>query len=476
MIEMSMYVGTGFLLASLSMLAILPLVHNRAVRLTTRRMEGCIPSSMAEILADKDLLRAEFSMSTRRLETEIERLSTKNARQLAELGRKGDAINSLKRELSALRDEMRPTEEELAINAAALEQAKRALFASESELGWRTQDLAESLAFAESRKIEIDALRIEGEALKQRLEDARNEMKATEDRHNAAAQKAARVLAEKETELAKRTEELSERSSSAESRTIEIIALKSEAEALNERLNSATKELELAERRRYAAAQEAERVLVDKESQLAKRTQELAERSASAESQENENITLKTEVQSLQERLNGARAELKVLSDRRDAERTAAVQKLAEERGKFEKFRCRVADLVEQVTLQNAQEKVIAGRAQELEERLSTQLRMLDEREAEVRHLSREVEIAREAEADLHAAITKMEDRENVVAQNLTAEKAELQAALERVNGERVRLSYEVTDLRRRLKENWASAQNEISPLNGDTAARERAA
>jgi len=128
------------------------------------------------------------------------------------------------------------------------------------------------------------------------------------------------------------------------------------------------------------------------------------------------------------------------------------------------------------VTLQSAQEKVIAGRAQELEERLSTQLRMLDEREAEVRHLSREVEIAREAEADLRAAITKMEDRENVVAQNLTAEKAELQAALERVNGERVRLSYEVTDLRRRLKENWASAQNEISPLNGDTAARERAA
>src|SRR3974390_912907 len=170
MIEMSMYVGTGFLLASLSMLAILPLVHNRAVRLTTRRMEGCIPSSMAEILADKDLLRAEFSMSTRRLETEIERLSTKNAGQLAELGRKGDAINRLKRELSALRDEIRPTEKELAINVAALEQAKRALFANESELGWRKQELTDSLALAESRKIETDTLRIEVEALKQRLE------------------------------------------------------------------------------------------------------------------------------------------------------------------------------------------------------------------------------------------------------------------------------------------------------------------
>jgi hypothetical protein len=45
-------------------------VHNHArVRLTTRQLEAKIPSSMPEILADKDLLRAEFAMSTRRLET-----------------------------------------------------------------------------------------------------------------------------------------------------------------------------------------------------------------------------------------------------------------------------------------------------------------------------------------------------------------------------------------------------------------------
>src|SRR5689334_16552534 len=106
MIEVSMYVGTGFLLAFLSTLILLPLVHGRAVRLTTRLLEGRIPTSMAEILADKDLLRAEFSMATRRLVAEIERLRTKDTRQVAEIGRKNDAINSLKRELSALQDEM----------------------------------------------------------------------------------------------------------------------------------------------------------------------------------------------------------------------------------------------------------------------------------------------------------------------------------------------------------------------------------
>ena len=155
MIELSMYVGTGFLLASLGMLVLLPLVHNRAARLTTRRLEGCIPSSMAEILADKDLLRAEFSVSARRLEAEIERLRTKNASQLADIGRKDDAINSLKHELGALRDELRPNQEELAMKSAALQQAKRVLASNESELVWRMQELAESLALADNRKTEI---------------------------------------------------------------------------------------------------------------------------------------------------------------------------------------------------------------------------------------------------------------------------------------------------------------------------------
>ena len=69
MIESIMYFGIGFLLAALSVLIVAPLVHDRAVRLTMRRVEATIPLSMAELQADKDLQRAEFAMSTRRLET-----------------------------------------------------------------------------------------------------------------------------------------------------------------------------------------------------------------------------------------------------------------------------------------------------------------------------------------------------------------------------------------------------------------------
>ncbi len=68
MIEPIMFFGIGFLVASLFGLVLIPLVHNRAVRLTMRRLEAATPLSMAEIQADKDQLRAEFAMSTRRLE------------------------------------------------------------------------------------------------------------------------------------------------------------------------------------------------------------------------------------------------------------------------------------------------------------------------------------------------------------------------------------------------------------------------
>jgi hypothetical protein len=126
MIEPIMLFGIGFLVASVIGLGIIPLVHNRAVRLTVRRLEAATPLSMAEIQADKDQLRAEFAMSTRRLEMSVEQLRAKTTNQLAELGKKSDAITRLKLELGektatifalearekALRDQIHATEQE----------------------------------------------------------------------------------------------------------------------------------------------------------------------------------------------------------------------------------------------------------------------------------------------------------------------------------------------------------------------------
>jgi hypothetical protein len=106
MIEALMYIGIGLLVGCLIGLAIIPLVHDRAVRLTVRRMEATLPRSFTEIQADKDLLRADFAVSTRRLEILIEQLRTRSVSQLVELSRKTDLINRLKSQRDALKVEI----------------------------------------------------------------------------------------------------------------------------------------------------------------------------------------------------------------------------------------------------------------------------------------------------------------------------------------------------------------------------------
>jgi hypothetical protein len=101
-----MYVGIGFLVASLIGLGIMPLVHGRAIRLTKRRLEASLPQLMAEVQAAKDLQRAQFAMSTRSLEVKLEQSNYKAASQLAELGRQRDAFNRLKAERDALKVEI----------------------------------------------------------------------------------------------------------------------------------------------------------------------------------------------------------------------------------------------------------------------------------------------------------------------------------------------------------------------------------
>ncbi|HTT48989.1 MAG TPA: hypothetical protein VMG39_13420 [Pseudolabrys sp.] len=198
MIEPIMYFGIGFLVAALIGLIIIPLVHNRAVRLTMRRLEAATPLSMAEIQADKDQLRAEFAMSTRRLEMSVEQLKTKTTSQFAEIGKKGDAINRLKIELGektaaifaleardkALRDQLRATEEEIAAKTGIMYEAERTLSDKEAELAKLVGALDERSTLADSQRVEIDALKSEVETLKVKLASASSELKAVESRRD----------------------------------------------------------------------------------------------------------------------------------------------------------------------------------------------------------------------------------------------------------------------------------------------------
>ena len=192
MIEPMMYIGIGFLVAGLLVIGVIPLVHARAVRLTLRRLEASTPVSMAEIAAEKDQLRAEFAMKMSRLDMSLEQMKAKTTSQLAELGRKSEAIARLKFELgekaaallaleskeTQLTEDLGIAQGELAAKTAALEQTERALASAQAELAHVTASFNDSSITAGGQRVELTALRAHADALKGQLESYEKETKA----------------------------------------------------------------------------------------------------------------------------------------------------------------------------------------------------------------------------------------------------------------------------------------------------------
>ncbi len=181
MIEPIMYIGIGFFAASLLALVTIPLVHDRAVRLTLRRVEADIPPSVAEIQAHKDQLRAEFAVATCQLKTSIEQLKVKVASQLAELGKKTDTIARLKIDLGektatifALQRSNKVLKSQLSAAEEAALNGGHADHLLANKLARVTADSNARSILADSQRIEIVALKTEIETLKNRLALARN--------------------------------------------------------------------------------------------------------------------------------------------------------------------------------------------------------------------------------------------------------------------------------------------------------------
>jgi chromosome segregation ATPase len=450
MIESIMYFAIGFFVAELTVLAVVPLVHGRAVRLTTRRLEAALPASMAEVRADKDLLRAEFATATRRLEIKVDQLTNNSASQLAELGRKSDAINRLKIERDALRDQLRASEESAAVKVNAARDAERALVEKESELAKLVSTVDERAALADSQNAEIVALTRQVETLNELLGHAAAEARAAEDRRAAAMRDAERALSEKESELAKLmstaeralakkeselanlTSTLDERAVLVDSQNAEIAALTRQIQTLKDQLTQATDKAST------------------KESELAKLTHTLDERAALVDSQNTDIATLIGQVQTLQQLLAQAGPEARAAKDRRAAERSelkAATDQLTEERAKFDDFHRRVSELVQRLSAQTAKDKLVARQTREdLQGRIVEQSRLLQDHERELNYLREEIATARQSECDLQ-----------ITAHNFSAENSRLRAMLERANGERTRLTYELTTLRRQVQNTEAA-------------------
>jgi chromosome segregation ATPase len=348
MIEPIMFFGIGFFVASLLGLVLIPLVHNRAVRLTMKRLEAATPLSMAEIQADKDQLRAEFAMSTRRLELSVEQMKAKTTSQLAELGKKTDAINRLK-----------------------------------VELGEKTAAIF---------------------SLEAREKSLKDQLGATESEHSV----------------------------------------------------------------KIGALREAERMLQEKQAELAKVAHDLHDRSTAADSQRVEATALRAQVEALKDRVSGHEREAHEIGDRLSRERREeadASTELQEERGRVEKLSDRDSQLERQLVAQTTEAEVLGRRVQEVEARMTDQVKVLSEREIEIAALREKITEGQKIEADLRAELSGASGRSKAGAEGLVKEKALMEDQLNQARADRSKLQQEIASMKREAEQTWAAERVENALL-----------
>lgn len=220
MLEGILYFVLGFLSAALIALMISPAIWNRAVVLTRRRIEASVPLTLNEIQADKDQLRAEFAMSTRRLEMSIEELREKAARQVIEVNRKRDelaklseesrervrTISELESRASDLRAQLRDREDQLSIATQRLDETRGKLEARALELESLRARLAETETDYDSRRIEVVAKETMLESLSDKVGTAEERERAARMELAALREEHSRALSDLERERERLTE------------------------------------------------------------------------------------------------------------------------------------------------------------------------------------------------------------------------------------------------------------------------------
>jgi chromosome segregation ATPase len=181
-IEQTMVFALGFLAASLIALAVAPAFWRRAIRLSTRRLEMQLPLSPEEIVAGRDLLRAEFAVERRRLEQKAEALNLVHAADMAELGRRAAIIAGQDAGLLAL-------SQQDSERGAALATLQRALAETSAELAATAKDCYDTSGLIARKDVQINMLAAgieEAQALAANQRDALAALEASTARQGQA--------------------------------------------------------------------------------------------------------------------------------------------------------------------------------------------------------------------------------------------------------------------------------------------------
>jgi myosin heavy subunit len=174
-IETIMLVALGFALAALIALFLGRIAWVFALGLGKKRMQRAAPTTIAELQSDRDRLRAEYAMLSRKLELRMSDLRSKLAEQMAEVSRNRNRIDHLiselrtrdrllnerDSELQALRVQIGPLESELTARTAAVQQFREQLRGRDEEIHKLTQTLEKLRAELTERNRQVAAMKKE---------------------------------------------------------------------------------------------------------------------------------------------------------------------------------------------------------------------------------------------------------------------------------------------------------------------------
>ncbi len=124
-----MLIALGFALAFIVVLLFGRVVWNMAMRLGARRQAKQIPVAMLELQADRDRLRADHAMMSRKLELRLEDIKSRMTEQMAEVSRHRNRVQSMMADIERRDETLKIRDREVAALNAQLEMSKADLAA-----------------------------------------------------------------------------------------------------------------------------------------------------------------------------------------------------------------------------------------------------------------------------------------------------------------------------------------------------------
>lgn len=156
--ETLMLVVLGFALAALIALFIGRFAWGVALRLGARRMQRQVPSTVAELQSERDRLRAEYAMLSRKLDLRFSDIKMRMAEQMAEVTRNRNRVETLTGEVKKRDAELETWREKAASLEAQLMDMTRANAALGEEIGRLNSEIASLNASLGERDERIAAL------------------------------------------------------------------------------------------------------------------------------------------------------------------------------------------------------------------------------------------------------------------------------------------------------------------------------